>query len=209
MNRVDELWLAIAQLLDNGWPGAFDDDRAKAYRFLLAPFAEQVVPTDAGPQPVLAEAIRNLTPRARFMPSAGEIAGECVRLLGDPQPGDFTAPAPAEVLRVCEEAAYGEAGQVSAVARVERELGPVAAGWFESLGGRLFWRDHVRLLDDDSFGTMNRANLTRSYTEFVSVQRDRSAKGLGLTVVAGGRLQRGGAPLPASSLLRLTDGGAS
>lgn len=198
MSALDATWEAVAQVLDNGWPGSFDDDRSAAYRFLLQPYLEHF----ADGVPVVLVAIRNLTPRSKFMPSAGEIAGECTRLLGVADDSAFDAPAPAVVVVEAEIAAWKCAGRKTARDRMQQLLGDVAADWFEQTDGWSVIRG-TNLGPDDEHGALNRQRLMDSYREFVRVARDRKLRGLPAT---GGSVKRLGATVAARELL---EGGAS
>lgn len=171
-------WAVAAMLLENGWPGAFDADRERAYRVLLASFEGQAV----GGQPLLVAAIRGLCERgARFMPSAGEIAAECVRLVGGQVSEVDDTPSPAAVVIAAEAATYGEPGQSSAVARLGRECGPIAASWLASVGiSRIKSVD----LGPEAFdGQRNRRDLERDFAAHVERERGRLASGLPLLQV--------------------------
>jgi len=67
MRRDDDAWEAIALLLEQGWPGDFDDAAAGAYRTLLG---------DVEPERVIT-ALRVLVRKGgTFRPSVAEIAAE-------------------------------------------------------------------------------------------------------------------------------------
>lgn len=67
MTWTNQHWQAFCSLVEDGWPGDFDDDAALAYRTLL----DGVDPVEA------AQALRRLLYRGnRFRPSAAELLAE-------------------------------------------------------------------------------------------------------------------------------------
>ena len=163
MPHDDDKWQAIALLLDNGWPGDFDDAAAGAYRALLA---------GVEPEEILM-ALRVLVRKGgSFRPSASEIAGQ---LNADPG-----RPTWSEAFRLL----FGARGLLSV--RPERasigratERHPLLGRFIEAEG-----YDRLTMLPvhDPDWGRRTRRDLERAWDRLTQRADDRHAAGLELDV---------------------------
>lgn len=152
------------------------------------------LPDDATPEDVTAALRRLIADGQTFMPKPGEVAPHL------PNSARLDAPSGLEVVAVCEAASWGERGASAALSRIQRELGDVAAGWYAATDGFAVFRQTA--LGDDPYASVNRRRLVDSYEAHVQVQRERVRRGIPITTVESGRLNRGGLR-PVADVLQL------
>ena len=166
---TDQQWEAFAALLEEGWPGKFDDSTATSWRVLL----DGVDPQTA------AEGLRRLLHEGhRFRPSASEVLAAARR--------DPSVPTFAEAFRLI----FGSRGVLKARPdrrtyvderdrrRAEQQamldraatLHPLVASFVERQG-----LDRLRMLelDDPEYGAVRRRDLEAEWNEHVGRSADR------------------------------------
>lgn len=162
MAWTDQQWDTFAGLLEDGWPGEFDDRRGDAYRLLL----DAIEPADA------VRGLQVLLRTSRFRPSAAEIVqavehdpsrptfDEAYRLIFGPR--GILAARPA-VTRWADEAErrrlYNRAARDRAA-----ELHPLVGAFVDRQG-----IDRLRELpvDDPDYGELRRKDLRQQWDEHV------------------------------------------
>lgn len=186
MTWTDSQWDAFCGLLEEGWPGEFDDAASQAYRTLL---------DDAEPGAAAAALKRLLYRGNRFRPSAGELLGE----IGT----DPTRPTFDEAYRLI----FGGDGVLRA--RPKRQAGPQIyaserqrqqafndaaterAATMHPLIGSFVVRqglDRLRALplEDPDWGEKTRRDLQRAWEQHVE-----ACEGRDVAALASGRRGRG------------------
>lgn len=165
MNNDDEQWDAIGLLLENGWPGEFDDAAQGSYRALL---------TGYDPEQILI-ALRVLVRRGgTFRPSVSEIAAQL-----DADPG---RPTWGEAYRLL----FGARGfltvapEHAALERAEAKH-PLLAAFIRMEG-----YDRLRMLsvNDPDWGEKTRRDLERAWDSLTVRADQRRASGMELDEVA-------------------------
>ena len=160
----DDAWQAICLLLENGWPGEFDDAARGAYRVLL---------DGHEPEQILA-ALKVLVRRgARFRPSAGEIVAELVADPGRPTWGEAY------------QLLFGQRGLLSvrpeaACLRRADERHPLLAAFIRQEG-----YDRLRMLavHDPDWGERTRRDLGAAWEAMGNRADHRLARGLELDAI--------------------------
>lgn len=170
----DDEWGAFCLLLEEGWPGDFDDRTQRAWRVLL---------DRHDPQEVIAAVQHIVAEGHTFRPSVSEVVAAIRR--------DPTKPAFAEVIQLI----YGRGGILRARPTVTRwatdherrhleeeaawsratELHPLVAAFARAQGLERLRRMN---LDDPDWGDKRRADLQREWDDFAGRTDDRQAAAL-------------------------------
>jgi hypothetical protein len=172
---VNDPWDAIGYLLENGWPGEFDDGAQAAYRTLLDGYQpEQIV-----------AALRSLVRRGgRFRPSVSEIAAE---LNADPG-----RPTWSEAYRLL----FGQRGFLTvrpeeAALRRANDRHPLLAAFIRQEG---YERLTMLPVHDPDWGEKTRRDLERAWERLEERADHRAAAGMAIDAV--GRRQQIGPHRP-------------
>lgn len=161
---MNEKWDAIGLLLENGWPGEFDDAAQGAYRALLHGYDPEQV----------AVALRVLVRRGnRFRPSAAEIAAEI-----DADPG---RPTWSEAYRLM----FGQRGLLTirpgaACLRRAEDKHPLLAAFVRQEG---YERLRMLPVHDPDWGEKVRRDLEASWDALGARADHRRSRGLELDAV--------------------------
>jgi hypothetical protein len=197
----EEEWLTFTLLVDHGWPGAFGEAEATAWRRLLDPYE---------PQACVAALQRLVAKGGAFRPSVAELVAE---IHSDP-----TEPGFAEMVQLVYGHPHGVlAARVTGAWRTERErrrladeaaserardLHPLVAAFVASMGVQ---RLREINLDDPDYGNARRAQLKAEWEDFRARATQRQAH-----AIAAGREPRAGLakfdPLAALGRAQIGDG---
>lgn len=177
---TDDEWSGIAFLLENAWPGDFDDNRRAAYRVFLGDYEPAQV--------VLA--IKKLSHGGgRFMPSAAEIV-KAVDDLQEQTPPDFSIAYRWLVKAIRRGSRLGgpfSARERAAVAFLEEHDMAIVGRFMQA---ETYQKLALTEFDDPEYGAVRLRELEFRWKEFVGVAKERMERGLALGEGRGGGPRR-------------------